>query len=131
MFQHFQTGVSFYFPLEAYIFWEFLFGDFLFFGLGVCAVSRLSVPWFFGQVLASCFPWLLGFSVSGLLCHSTSYSFLVLYGLLASWLPWLLGFSASRLVGLSTSYSFVYYIILCYITLYYVILNYINIYIYR
>ena len=68
--------------------------------------------------LASCFPWLLGFSVSGLLGHSTSYSFLVLYGLLASWFPWLLVFSASRLVGLSTSYSFVYYMVQCYIKLY-------------
>ena len=76
------------------------------------------IPRLVGQVLASCFPWLLGFSVSGLFGHSTSYSFLVLYGLLASWFPWLLGFSASRLVGLSTSYSFVYYIIRCYIKLY-------------
>ena len=81
----------------------------------MCAVSRLSVLWVFGQV------WLLGFLgfwVSGLLGHSTACSFLVLYGVLASWFPGLLGFSASRLFGLSTSYSFMYYIILCYTKLY-------------
>ena len=80
------------------------------FCLGACVVSRLSVPWLFGLVLASWFPWLLGFSVSGLLGHSTSYGFLVLYGLLPSWFPWLLSFSASRLLGLSTSYRCVYHI---------------------
>ena len=74
---------------------------FFVFGLGVCVVSRLSVPWLFGQVLASCFPWLLGFSVSGLLGHSTSCSFLVLYGLLTSWFPWFLGF-----FGLSACWPF-------------------------
>ena len=87
---------------RIYLFLFVLF-EFFVFGLGGRAVSRLSVPWVFGQVLASCFPWLLRYSVSGLLGHSPSYGFLVLYGLLASRFPWLLGFSASRLVGLSTS----------------------------
>ena len=59
--------------------------------------------------------WLLGFSVSGLLGHLISCSFLVLYGLLASWFPWRFGLSAC---WLSTSFSFVYYIILCHIELY-------------
>ena len=86
---------------------------------GLCARSLgFRFLGFSARFLASCSPWLLGFSVSGLLGHSTSYNFLVLYGLLASWFPWLLGFSASRLVGLSTSFSFVYYIILWYIKLY-------------
>ena len=66
----------------------FIFCVGIFFCLGACAVSRLSVPWLFGWF------WLLGFSVSGLLGHSTSYSFLALYGLLASWFPWLFGLSA-------------------------------------
>ena len=89
------------FPTEVYLFWDFFFrGGGFFFGLGVCAFFRLSVPWLFGQILASCFPWLLGFSVSVILGHSTSYSFVVLYGLFACWFAWLLGFSASRLVGL-------------------------------
>ena len=75
-----------------------------FFCLGACGVSRLSVPWLFGWF------WLLGFSVSGLLGHSTSYSFLALYGLLASWFS-----LAFRPLGLSRLfYRFVYYIILCY-----------------
>ena len=95
--------------MEAYLFWEFFF----FWPGCLSAFGSLAFRPGFGF-----FPWLLGFSVSGLIGHSTSYSFLVLYGLLVSWFPWLLGFSASRLLGLSASYNFVYYIILCYIKLF-------------
>ena len=41
----------------------FILGIFVF-CLGVCAVSRLSVPWLFGQVLA---PWVLAVRPLGLL----------------------------------------------------------------
>ena len=105
MFQHFQTGVSFYFPLEAYIFWEFLFGIFFFWFGGVRGLSA------FGSLVFR----FLGFLATRLLIAFLSCT-----------VCWLLGFSASRLVGLSTSYSLVYFFILCYITLYYVILNYIK-----
>ena len=81
------------------VFVYFLFCDFLFFLVWVRA-RPLSFRFlgFSAWFLASWRPWLLGFSVSGLLGHSTSYKFLVLYGLLASWfsLPsWLFGLSAS------------------------------------
>ena len=79
----------------------FILGFFVF-CLGVCAVSRLSVPWLFGQVLAPWFPWLLGFSVSGLL------------GFLGVLAVRPLGLLASRLPIASC------------IILYYVILNYIK-----
>ena len=88
------------------------------FGLGACAVSRLSVPWLFGLVLASWFPWLLGFSVSRLLGHSTSCSF--------ACFVWFVGFLVSlafRSLGLL---AFRLLIASC-IILYNVILNDMNI----
>ena len=61
---------------------------------------------------ASCFPWLLGFSVSGLLgpfsgllglstsCNLVAWSTIIAFcSCMASWFLWLLGFSVSGLLG--------------------------------
>ena len=69
---------------------------------------------------ASWFPWLLGFSVSGLLgpfsgllglstsCNLVAWSTIIAFcSCMASWFPWLLGFSVSGLLGLSTSCNLV------------------------
>ena len=68
---------------------------------------------------ASWFPWLLGFSVSGLLgpfsgllglstsCNLVAWSIIIAFcSCMASWFPWLLGFSVSGLLGHLTSCSF-------------------------
>ena len=65
MFQHVQ-GVSFYFPLEAYLFLDF-FGGFLFFGLGgvrgLSAFGSLAFRPGFG-FLFSLASWFFGFWAS-------------------------------------------------------------------
>ena len=98
----------------------FIFYFVFFFVLG--AVARSLGARFLGFSARFCFwfPWLLGFSVSVILGHSTSYSFVVLYGLFACWFAWLLG-----LFGLSTCWplDFLY---ASRIILYYVVLNYIK-----
>ena len=67
---------------------------------------------------ASWFPWILGFSVSGLLgpfsgllglstsCNLVAWSIIIAFcSCMASWFPWLLGFSVSGLLGHLTSCS--------------------------
>ena len=100
--------------MEAYLFWEFFF---FFFGLGV---SRLSVPWLFGQVLAS-FLGFLVFRFPGLLATRLLTAFL---SCTACWFLGFLGFLAFRPLGFLASRL----LITSCIILFYVILNYFKLY---
>ena len=65
----------------------------------------------FCSCMTSWFPWLLGFSVSGLLglstsCNLVAWSIIIAFcSCMVSWFPWLLGFSVSGLLGHLTSCS--------------------------